>query len=78
MDLRDLMTIPRDRLGQGSTVRVRVGGDAEAMAVDMARTMAEVVAEKSAAGKRACLIVPVGPVGQYAHLVRLVLDFRLY
>jgi glucosamine-6-phosphate deaminase len=68
------MTIPRDRLGEGSKVRVRVGGDAEALAVDMARAMAEVVSERSRIGKSACLIVPVGPVGQYAYLSRMVRD----
>lgn len=74
MDGRDLMSIPRDRLGEGSGVRVRVGGDSEAIAVDMARAMAGVVAERSKAGKGACLIVPVGPIGQYEHLARMVID----
>ncbi|WP_145276405.1 sugar phosphate isomerase family [Tautonia plasticadhaerens] len=68
------MAIPRGRLGEGSNVRVRVVGDAEALAVDMARAMAGVVSDRAKAGKAACLIVPVGPVGQYEHLVRMVRD----
>ena len=74
MDTWDLMTIPRGRLGEGARVRVRVGGDAEALAVDMARAMADLVAEDGRAGRPSCLIVPVGPVGQYAHLARIVAE----
>ncbi len=74
MNLWDVMTIPRDRLGEGSRVRVRIAGDAEALMVEMARVMAAEVVENARQGRPTCLIVPVGPVGQYRHLARLVQD----
>ncbi|WP_158633558.1 glucosamine-6-phosphate isomerase [Tautonia sociabilis] len=71
MDPWDLMTIPRDLLGAGTRVRVRVAGDPEALMADLARSLAGVVADRTRAGRPSCLIVPVGPVGQYAHLARM-------
>ncbi|CAN5903087.1 glucosamine-6-phosphate isomerase [soil metagenome] len=76
-DVWPLMAIPRDRLGQGSGVRVRVGGDAEALALDMARTMASLIRENNATGRPTCLIGPVGPVGQYAHLARIMAEEQM-
>lgn len=74
MNLWDVMTIPRERLGEGSRVRVRIAGDAEALMVEMARVMAAEVVENARQGRASCLIVPVGPVGQYRHLARLVTE----
>ncbi len=74
MNIWDVMTIPRDDLGRGARVRVRIAGDAEALMVEMARVMAAEVVEHTRQGRPTCLIVPVGPVGQYRHLARLVQD----
>jgi glucosamine-6-phosphate deaminase len=74
MNLWDVMNLPRDALGRGSPVRVRIAGDAESLMIDMARAMAAEVLENARQGRPTCLIVPVGPVGQYLHLARLVHD----
>ncbi|MEW4568875.1 glucosamine-6-phosphate isomerase [Tautonia sp. JC769] len=74
MNLWDVMDTPRDALGRGSPVRVRIAGDADSLMIDMARAMAAEVLENARQGRPTCLIVPVGPVGQYRHLARLVAD----
>lgn len=71
------LQVPRDQLGQGTQVRLRVGKDAEALAIDMAKALAAIVLENNAAGRPTCLIVPVGPVGQYAHLARIVANQQM-
>jgi glucosamine-6-phosphate deaminase len=68
MDLWQLMTIPREQLGAGTSVDVRVGGDADALAETMAQEMAALIRQ----GGPVTAIVPVGPVGQYAHLARTI------
>jgi hypothetical protein len=55
----DYLEVAPDELGKGSGVRVRIGGDMDALARDMAEAM---LAELRA-NPRATLIVPVGPVG---------------
>ncbi len=75
--LDSLTTILRNPLGRGTTVRLRVGKDAEALALDMAEALAAIVQENNTAGRPSCLIVPVGPVGQYAHLARIISTERL-
>ncbi len=77
MELLALMAIPREDLGRGSPVTVRIRGDAEDLALDMATTMADLIRANNRDGRPTCLIVPVGPVGQYAHLARIIADERL-
>ncbi len=77
MDPWRLMAIGRDDLGRGTAVWVRVGGDAEHLAALMAEEMADLIRAASRDGRPACAIVPVGPVGQYAHLARIVAAERL-
>lgn len=73
-DLLKLMSVPADQLGRGTNVRVRVGGDVDALARAMAEEMAALIRENNRAGRGTCAIVPVGPVGQYAHLARIVAE----
>ena len=77
MDPWCLMTIRRDELGRGAAVRVRVGGDAEHLDLLMAEEMAGLIREANRDGRTACAIVPVGPVGQYGRLARIIADERL-
>jgi glucosamine-6-phosphate deaminase len=72
MDLWQLMKLPRAELGQGSAVQLRIGGDAETLGRLLAEEMAQVIRASNAAGRSACLIVPVGPVDQYAHLAATI------
>ena len=74
MDLWSLMRIPPADLGRGTSVRVRIGGDVDALARDMAGEMATLIRENGRAGKSTCAIVPVGPVGQYGHLARIIAE----
>ncbi|MBX6312854.1 MAG: glucosamine-6-phosphate isomerase [Isosphaeraceae bacterium] len=77
MDLLSLMAIPRDQLGQGTTVRVRVLGDADSLARDMAEAMASEIRASHREDRGTCLIVPVGPIGQYPYLARIIAEERL-
>jgi glucosamine-6-phosphate deaminase len=54
------LDVPPEQLGKGTPVKVRIGGDMDALARDMAEAM---LAELK--NPRATLIVPVGPVGQF-------------
>lgn len=74
MDNWQLMKIPRGELGRGTTVQVRIGGDVEGLARDMAAEMASLIHDNNRAGKNTCVIVPVGPVGQYRHLARTIAE----
>jgi hypothetical protein len=56
-----------EQLGKGTPVNVRIGGDMDALARDMAEAM---LAELK--NPRATLIVPVGPVGQFPILADLI------
>lgn len=77
MDLWELMRIPRGELGRGTRVQVRIGGDVDTLARDMAAEMAALIRENNRAGKRTCAVVPVGPVGQYEHLARMIAEESL-
>lgn len=77
MDLWSLMTIPRSELGRGSGVHIRVGGGAEALAQWMAEEIAQVIALNNRLDRPTCLIVPVGPVGQYEPLARIIAEEHL-
>lgn len=76
-NLWDLMSIPREALGQGTTVQVRVVGDADALMRAMAHEMAEVIRSHNQQGRPTCCIVPVGPVSQYEPLAHLIARERL-
>jgi glucosamine-6-phosphate deaminase len=72
-----LMTIPREALGRGTHVTVRVVGDAASLALAMAREMAAVIRENNERNRPTCVIVPVGPVDQYGPLARSIAEERL-
>jgi glucosamine-6-phosphate deaminase len=60
-----VLAIPRQGLGQGTGIEVRVVGDAPAVTADMARWMADSLRDRNARGEPTRWIVPVGPVDQY-------------
>ena len=66
-----VLTIPRERLGQGMRIEVRVVGDAAAVTADMARWMADELRERNTRGEPTRWIVPVGPVDQYPILAEI-------
>ena len=77
MDAHELMRIGPEELGRGTRVRVTIGPDPDAMARDMAEEIAGLIRTSAAAARPICLIVPVGPVGQYAQLAEIIGRERL-
>src|SRR5207245_7548070 len=61
------LDVAPEQLGQGTPVKVRVGGDVDALANEMAEAM---LAELR--NPRATLIIPVGPVGQFPIFADLI------
>lgn len=76
-DLWELMVIPRDGLGRGTKVRVRVIDDAATLDLLFAQEIAGVIQDNNRLGRSTCCIVPVGPIGQYEPLVRIIDEKRI-
>lgn len=76
-DLWRLMALPRDALGRGTSVRVRVVEDTATLDLMLAQEIAGVIRDNNRLGRSTCCIVPVGPVGQYEPLVRLIAEERI-
>jgi glucosamine-6-phosphate deaminase len=72
MDPRRIMELPANALGQGTSVRVRVGGDVDDLARLMAEEMADLIRSSAQTGRPATAIIPVGPVGQYPILAEIL------
>src|SRR5262245_13099584 len=72
-ELPAYLSIPAERLGEGTSVRVLVRGDMADVARHMAQTMLQVIAQ----GRTATLIIPVGPVDQLPLLAQLINEQRL-
>ena len=67
----DIMTIPPERLGQGSSIKIEILQTPEDIANDFARVMSNTIRANNSQGRRTTFIVPVGPTGQYSRLARL-------
>ena len=67
----DIVKIPPERLGKGSSIRVEILPTAEDVADDFARTMADEVRDNNASGRSTCFILPVGPTRQYRRFAGL-------
>ena len=72
VELPEYLTIGPDRLGHGVPVKLRVGGDMEDIAKDIARVMLETVVQARREDRNATLIVPVGPVDQFPVLAEMI------
>jgi glucosamine-6-phosphate deaminase len=70
--LPDYVRIPPEELAVGHNVRLRITRDAESLAQDMARDIADVILAAANQGRGATLIVPVGPVDQFPKLAELI------
>ncbi len=69
--LRAALSIPPERLGEGTTVRVTIVESEIDLYNLFAQHMLQIIEENNAAGRMTKFIVPVGPVGQYRRLARL-------
>jgi glucosamine-6-phosphate deaminase len=66
----DYLRISATNLGKGQIAKVRILGDADSLAQDMAEGMLAEIREGERSGRGATLIVPVGPVDQFPILAR--------
>jgi len=66
------LSVEADGLGQGTPVKVRISGDMDDIARDIARVMLETVDQAREEGRNATMIVPVGPVDQFPVLAEML------
>jgi len=71
------LKVTGEELGRGTSVKVRVLGDAASLAQDMAEAMLAEIQSSHSQGRGATLIVPVGPVDQFPLLARMVNERRV-
>jgi glucosamine-6-phosphate deaminase len=69
--LDELLRLTPEELQRRSKVRLHILPDEFALYDHMARSIADEIANRHAAGEPARLILPVGPVGQYPRLVEI-------
>jgi glucosamine-6-phosphate deaminase len=67
----DIMTIPREGLGKGTSIRINIVGSAADLAWHFALIMAGAIKANNRIGKRTTMIVPVGPTGEFRRLATL-------
>jgi len=72
VEIPEYLSVAADQLGQGVPVKVRTVGDMDDVARDVARVMLETVEAARKEGRRATMIVPVGPVDQYPVLAEMI------
>ncbi|HUT91838.1 MAG TPA: glucosamine-6-phosphate isomerase [Thermoguttaceae bacterium] len=72
VEIPEYLSVGADQLGRGTPVKVRVVGDMDDVARDIARVMLETVEGARKEGRGATLIVPVGPVDQYRVLAEMI------
>ena len=68
----DYLRVTAEELGRGTPVKVRVRGDQQTIAEDMAEAILALIRECQAAGRAATLILPVGPVDQFPILAGMI------
>ena len=68
----EYLTVPADRLGSGTNVKVAIKSDMASIAQAVADDLLAEILQARNSGHEATLIVPVGPVDQYPILARMV------
>jgi len=76
IEIPEFLSVTAADLGRNTPVKVRVVGDMDDVAKDIARVMLETVEAARREGRGATLIVPVGPVDQFPVLAELINQFR--
>ena len=72
-----LFSIPAEKLGAGTKVKVRILPETKDLSYDMAIQILLEVVENNKKGKHTTLIMPVGPIGQYEIMVRLINEHKI-
>lgn len=75
--MMDINRIPREELGKGCPIDLRVCDTEVDMYWRVAIEVLEVIAENNKKGEPTLMVVPYGPVGPYARLVYLVNKYRI-
>lgn len=73
----DYLRIPVAELGQGQPVKVRVLGDAQSLACDLAEAILSEIREGLRSSRGVTLVLPVGPVDQFPILANLINQQRI-
>ncbi len=76
-ELRRLLALPPEEIVRRAGARLRVFDSLDALHARLAQDMVRVIARNNAAGQPTCLILPVGPVGQYPPFLQAVRAGRL-
>jgi len=72
-----IYSIPQEKLGEGTSIKVRVLPEIKDLSYDMAIKIILEVVENNKKGRHTTFIWPVGPRGQYEVLVRLINEYRV-
>ena len=72
VEIPDYLSVEGKDLGAGTPVAVRIIGDMDDVARDIARVMMEVFTKARDEGRNATMIVPVGPVDQFPVLAESI------
>ncbi len=75
--MQDIMSIPPERLGEGTNVDVKIFPTAEDLYWEIAWRMLREIRAAEEEDRLAVFIVPVGPVGQYERLAMLCNEMRV-
>jgi glucosamine-6-phosphate deaminase len=76
--MSDALSVPRERLGEGSGCRVEIVADAAALTEHFATAMLdELIVARESGRERVVFIVPVGPIGQFERFAALVNEMRM-
>jgi glucosamine-6-phosphate deaminase len=73
----EYLKVPAGELGRGTPVKVRVSGDQQQLAEEMAVAILGEIQAAKRAGRAATLILPVGPVDQFPILARRINEERV-
>src|SRR5262249_20946543 len=72
VELPAYLSVPPERLGAGTPIKVHGCGNPADVARHMTQAMFRVIHATRAAGRAATLIVPVGPIDQFPVLAQLI------
>ncbi len=77
MSLEEILSVPAEKLGELSRVKVTILPDVDSLHMDFARTIADEIKANNAAGNPTRMILPVGPTPQYPMLARMSNEERI-
>ena len=70
-NLDQILSIPVEELAASSKVPLEIVEDLDSLYLHFARSIANEIKDRNQAGEPTCLILPVGPIGQYPLLVKI-------